>query len=51
VAASLGMAKSTVSQHLTVLSASGLVWKQRLGGRVLYQLDRGGVALLERLGL
>jgi DNA-binding transcriptional ArsR family regulator len=51
VAASLGMAKSTVSQHLTVLSASGLVWKQRLGGRVFYQLDRGGVALLERLGL
>ncbi|WP_439657507.1 ArsR/SmtB family transcription factor [Lentzea sp. HUAS TT2] len=51
VAASLGMAKSTVSQHLTVLSASGLVWKQRFGGRVLYQLDQGGVALLERLGL
>lgn len=51
VAASLGMAKSTVSQHLTVLSASGLVWKQRLGGQVFYQLDRGGVALLERLGL
>lgn len=51
VAASLGMAKSTVSQHLTVLSTSGLVWKQRLGGRVFYQLDRGAVALLEGLGL
>lgn len=50
VAASLGMAKSTVSQHLTVLSASGLVWKQRLGGRVFYQLDRGGIPFLERLG-
>jgi hypothetical protein len=50
VAASLGMAKSTVSQHLTVLSASGLVWKLRLGGRVFYQLDQGGAALLQRLG-
>uniref|UniRef100_UPI0037CA05F2 ArsR family transcriptional regulator n=1 Tax=Salinispora vitiensis TaxID=999544 RepID=UPI0037CA05F2 len=29
MAASLGISESTVSQHLTVLSASGLVRKQR----------------------
>jgi len=50
VAESLGLAKSTVSQHLTVLTGAGVVWRQRLGGRVFYQLDRGGFALLEHLG-
>ncbi|MEV6328825.1 helix-turn-helix domain-containing protein [Streptomyces sp. NPDC051909] len=50
IAESLGFAKSTVSQHLTVLTAAGVVWRQRLGGRVFYQLDRDGFALLEQLG-
>lgn len=51
VADSLGLAKSTVSQHLTNLTDSGIVWKQRMGGRVFYQLDHDGRALLEKLGL
>ncbi|MBX7269074.1 helix-turn-helix transcriptional regulator [Micromonospora sp. Llam7] len=51
VAQALGLAKSTVSQHLAVLTDAGFVWKQRLGGRVFYQLDRNGLALLRQLGL
>jgi DNA-binding transcriptional ArsR family regulator len=50
VAESLGLAKSTVSQHLAVLASAGVVWHQRVGGRVLYQLDHAGFALLEQLG-
>ncbi|MEY9878256.1 DNA-binding transcriptional ArsR family regulator [Streptacidiphilus sp. MAP12-33] len=50
VAGALGLAKSTVSQHLSVLADAGLIWRQRLGGQVFYQLDRGGFALLEHLG-
>ncbi|MER6565171.1 helix-turn-helix domain-containing protein [Streptomyces sp. NPDC001093] len=50
VAQSLGLAKSTVSQHLAVLTEAGVVWRQRLGGQVFYQLDRSGFALLEQLG-
>ncbi|GAA3784205.1 ArsR/SmtB family transcription factor [Streptomyces phyllanthi] len=50
VAQSLGLAKSTVSQHLAVLTSAELVWRQRLGGRVFYQLDHSGFALLEQLG-
>lgn len=49
LAARLGMAKSTVSQHLTVLSRSGLARKQRRGGQVFYQLDPSGLALLRHL--
>ncbi|MEV1081984.1 helix-turn-helix domain-containing protein [Streptomyces sp. NPDC050211] len=51
VAETVGLAKSTVSQHLAVLTEAGFVWKQRLGGRVFYQLDRSGLALLRQLGL
>lgn len=51
LADSLGVAKSTVSEHLTVLCEAGIVWKQRIGGRVFYQLDPAGVALLRHLGL
>ena len=51
VAETLGLAKSTVSQHLAVLTEAGFVWKQRLGGQVFYQLDRSGRALLRQLGL
>jgi len=49
LAALLGMAKSTVSQHLAVLSRTGVARKQRLGGQVLYQLDPTGLALLRHL--
>lgn len=51
IAETLGMAKSTVSQHLAVLNSTGIVWKQRLGGRVFYQLDQDGLALLRKFGL
>ncbi|WP_406731357.1 ArsR/SmtB family transcription factor [Streptomyces sp. NBC_01794] len=51
VAETLGLAKSTVSQHLAVLTEAGFVWKQRLGGQVFYQLDSNGRALLRQLGL
>lgn len=50
IADELGLAKSTVSQHLTVLTGTGIVRKQRLGGRVLYQLDDPGLSLLRQLG-
>ncbi|RPF41845.1 DNA-binding transcriptional ArsR family regulator [Streptomyces sp. Ag109_G2-6] len=50
LAGTLGLAKSTVSQHLTVLIDSGIAWKQRVGGRVFYELDNDGRALLGRLG-
>ncbi|WP_405438035.1 ArsR/SmtB family transcription factor [Streptomyces anulatus] len=50
VAESLGLAKSTVSQHLSVLSDSGVVWKRRMGASVFYQLDQSGIALLRQLG-
>jgi DNA-binding transcriptional ArsR family regulator len=49
VAESLGLAKSTVSQHLAVLTAAGVVWRHRLGGQVFYQLDQAGFILLEHL--
>ncbi|MFF2775543.1 ArsR/SmtB family transcription factor [Streptomyces sp. NPDC058052] len=50
LAASLGLAKSTVSQHLTVLTDSGIAWKQRVGGRVFYELDGAGRTLVAQLG-
>ena len=49
LAVALGLAKSTVSQHLTVLTDSGIAWKQRVGGRVFYELDDVDRALLNRL--
>ncbi|MFD3904493.1 MULTISPECIES: helix-turn-helix transcriptional regulator [unclassified Streptomyces] len=50
VAEALGLAKSTVSQHLAILSGSGVVWKRRIGASVFYQLDQSGLALLRQLG-
>ena len=50
LAGSLGLAPSTVSQHLAVLSAAGLVRRHRVGPRVLYELEDSGVALLTELG-
>jgi DNA-binding transcriptional ArsR family regulator len=46
LARSLGLAASTVSEHLSGLVAAGVVKRHRAGGRVLYELDNGGMALL-----
>ncbi|MEV4556218.1 winged helix-turn-helix domain-containing protein [Kitasatospora sp. NPDC049285] len=49
LAAVLGLATSTVSEHLTSLVAAGLVQRRRAGVRVLYELGGSGMALLEHL--
>ncbi|MET7756981.1 helix-turn-helix domain-containing protein [Streptomyces sp. NPDC005389] len=49
LAAMLGLAPSTVSEHLTSLVAAGVVRRRRAGVRVLYELDASGVALLRHL--
>ncbi|MFD3665665.1 helix-turn-helix domain-containing protein [Streptomyces sp. NPDC058659] len=49
LAAALGLAPSTVSQHLTALVAAGVVRRRRAGVRVLYELDRPGVVLLRHV--
>ncbi|WP_406430664.1 ArsR family transcriptional regulator [Streptomyces sp. NBC_00631] len=50
LASSIGLAPSTVSQHLAVLSSAGLVRRHRVGPRVLYELEESGVTLLTELG-
>jgi DNA-binding transcriptional ArsR family regulator len=50
VAGVLGLAPSTVSQHLATLSAAGMVRRRRVGGRVLYELDQAGLTLVSDLG-
>ncbi|WP_158708653.1 ArsR family transcriptional regulator [Streptomyces bikiniensis] len=49
LAAELGLAPSTVSEHLTALVAAGVARRRRAGVRVLYELDGPGVALLRHL--
>ncbi|GGS49321.1 helix-turn-helix transcriptional regulator [Streptomyces parvus] len=49
LAAVLGLAASTVSEHLTSLVSAGIVQRRRAGGRVLYELDGTGLAILEYL--
>ncbi|GEB60717.1 ArsR family transcriptional regulator [Streptomyces gardneri] len=49
LATALGLAPSTVSQHLAALLAAGVVRRRRAGVRVLYELDRPGVVLLRHL--
>ncbi|MEU3750723.1 MULTISPECIES: ArsR/SmtB family transcription factor [Streptomyces] len=49
LATALGLAPSTVSQHLTALVAAGVVRRHRAGVRVLYELDRPGAVLLRHL--
>lgn len=49
LAAALGLAPSTVSEHLTALVAAGVVRRRREGVRVLYELDAPGVALLRHM--
>jgi DNA-binding transcriptional ArsR family regulator len=46
----LGLAPSTVSEHLAALLAAGVVTRRRAGRRVLYQLDSSGTALVALLG-
>jgi len=46
LARELGLAPSTVSEHLTALCAAGVVSRRRVGRRVLYGLDPAGVALV-----
>jgi DNA-binding transcriptional ArsR family regulator len=50
VAARLGLAASTVSHHLAVLSEAELVFRRRLGHRVFYELNDTGRALMALLG-
>jgi DNA-binding transcriptional ArsR family regulator len=50
IAAQLGLAASTVSHHLTVLSDADLVCRRRLGHRVFYDLNDTGRALMALLG-
>ncbi|MEV6306738.1 hypothetical protein AB0M02_45585 [Actinoplanes sp. NPDC051861] len=47
---SLGLAPSTVSEHLTGLQAAGVIHRRRAGRRVLYGLEPAGVALVTLLG-
>ncbi|MFF2330622.1 MULTISPECIES: ArsR/SmtB family transcription factor [unclassified Streptomyces] len=45
----LGLAVSTVSQHLAALVSAGVVQRHRAGTRVLYELNREGVTLAKCL--
>ncbi|GIF72184.1 helix-turn-helix domain-containing protein [Asanoa siamensis] len=49
LAATLGLAPSTVSEHLAALTAAGVVNRRRAGRRVLYSLEPAGTALLNLL--
>jgi len=49
LAATLGLAPSTVSEHLGALVAAGVVNRRRAGRRVLYSLEPAGTALLSLL--
>jgi len=49
LAAALGLAPSTVSEHLSALQAAGVVHRRRAGRRVLYGLEPAGTALVTLL--
>ena len=49
LATTLGLAPSTVSEHLSALQAAGVVHRRRVGRRVLYGLEPAGVALVSLL--
>jgi DNA-binding transcriptional ArsR family regulator len=49
LATELGLAPSTVSEHLGALTAAGVVHRRRVGRRVLYGLEPAGVALVTLL--
>lgn len=46
LAASLGLAPSTVSEHLSVLVQAGVAYRRRAGRRVLYGLEPAGRAMV-----
>jgi DNA-binding transcriptional ArsR family regulator len=50
LATALGLAPSTISEHLTGLQAAGVVHRRRAGRRVLYGLEPAGIALVKLLG-
>ncbi|MCF0095053.1 ArsR family transcriptional regulator [Micromonospora sp. MH99] len=50
LAATLGLAPSTVSEQLSALLAAGVVHRRRVGRRVLYGLEPAGVALVQLVG-
>ena len=50
LATALGLAPSTVSEHLSALQAAGVVYRRRVGRRVLYGLEPAGLALMNLLG-
>lgn len=50
LATALGLAPSTVSQHLAGLAEAGIVHRRRVGRRVLYGLEPAGLALVQLLG-
>ncbi len=50
LATALGLAPSTVSEHLAGLLAAGVVHRRRAGRRVLYGLEPAGLALVKLLG-
>jgi len=50
LAGALGLAPSTVSEHLAGLQAAGVVHRRRAGRRVLYGLEPAGIALVGLLG-
>jgi DNA-binding transcriptional ArsR family regulator len=49
LATSLGLAPSTVSEHLSALQAAGVIHRRRAGRRVLYGLEPAGTALVTLL--
>ncbi|MDG4756490.1 ArsR family transcriptional regulator [Micromonospora sp. WMMD710] len=50
LAATLGLAPSTVSEQLSALLAAGVVHRRRAGRRVLYGLEPAGLALVQLIG-
>jgi DNA-binding transcriptional ArsR family regulator len=50
LAATLGLAPSTVSEHLAALLTAGVVHRRRVGRRVLYGLEPAGLALVTLIG-
>jgi DNA-binding transcriptional ArsR family regulator len=50
LAATLALAPSTVSEHLSVLVSAGVVNRRRVGRRVLYGLEPAGLALVTLIG-
>lgn len=50
LAASLGLAPSTVSEHLSVLVQAGVAYRRRAGRRVLYGLEPAGLAMVSLIG-